>query len=104
MLRECGKCGAAQHRHEHFGQPMGLACQLTMNQGAIPGAVLAYQRRLYDLAARAELQKQQRQMEAASWAGLREAATPVTGLELVAAVESDSKESPPATESTAVAQ
>jgi hypothetical protein len=36
---------------------MGILCQLTVEQGGMPGASEAYNRKIRDLAARAELQK-----------------------------------------------
>jgi hypothetical protein len=36
---------------------MGILCQLTVEQGAIPGAGSAYERKIRDLAARADLQR-----------------------------------------------
>jgi hypothetical protein len=40
---------------------MGIWCTLTEKEGAIPGAAEAYNRKLQDLAVRAELQKLQQQ-------------------------------------------
>lgn len=36
---------------------MGILCQLTVSQGAVPGAAAAYERKIRELAARADLQK-----------------------------------------------
>ena len=55
--RDCGKCGADQHWHDKAGQRMGVECRLSVEQGARPGAVVSYDRKLQELAARAELQR-----------------------------------------------
>ena len=57
VYQDCGKCGAGIHVHEKHDQPMGILCRLTVEQGAIPGHAAAYDRKIRDLAARAELQK-----------------------------------------------
>lgn len=44
--------------HLTFGSPMGVHCQLTIEQGAIPGSARAYRRNLQELAARADVQKE----------------------------------------------
>ena len=36
---------------------MGVLCTLTVEEGAVPGASTTYERKIRDLAARAELQK-----------------------------------------------
>jgi hypothetical protein len=36
---------------------MGILCRLTVDEGAMPGASANYERKIRDLAARAELQK-----------------------------------------------
>lgn len=36
---------------------MGILCRLTVEEGATPGAATTYERKIRDLAARAELQK-----------------------------------------------
>ena len=36
---------------------MGILCSLTVTQGAVPGATAAYERKIRELAARADLQK-----------------------------------------------
>ena len=36
---------------------MGILCHLTVEEGATPGAATRYERKIRDLAARAELQK-----------------------------------------------
>lgn len=70
QYRDCGRCGAAQRWHVSAGQPMGVACRLTVPQGALPGAAAAYERKIRDLATRAELQRvarcRERQQEAAT--------------------------------------
>jgi hypothetical protein len=57
VYQDCGKCGAGYHWHELAAQPMGIMCRLTVEQGAIPGAAAVYDRKIRDLAARAELQR-----------------------------------------------
>jgi len=57
LYQDCGKCGADQRWHEAANQSMGISCQLSVAQGAIPGAALAYERKIRDLATRAELQR-----------------------------------------------
>ena len=43
--------------HLKAGVPMGILCRLTVEEGAVPGAAACYERKIRDLAARAELQK-----------------------------------------------
>jgi hypothetical protein len=43
--------------HIKTGSPMGILCRLSVSEGATPGASSAYERKIRDLAARAELQK-----------------------------------------------
>lgn len=43
------------HRKAHC--PMGILCTLSVEDGAIPGSADAYERKIKDLAARAELQR-----------------------------------------------
>ena len=57
LFQECGKCLAGLHMHQRAGLPMGFFCQLTVAQGAKPGAADIYERELNNLAARAELNK-----------------------------------------------
>ena len=57
VFQECGKCLAGIHMHRKAGQPMGILCQLTVQQGATPGAAVLYDRKIRQLAARAELQR-----------------------------------------------
>jgi len=57
VFQECGKCGAGIHVHRRHCQPMGVSCSLTTSQGAVPGATAAYERKIRELAARADLQK-----------------------------------------------
>ena len=50
--------------HAAAGEPMGILCQLTVPQGATPGAAALYERKIRDLAVRADLQKElQRQKQ-----------------------------------------
>ena len=57
VYQDCGKCGAGLHVHEKADSPMGILCRLTVEEGATPGASALYERKIRDLAARAELQK-----------------------------------------------
>ena len=59
VFQECGKCGAGAHVHEKAGQPMGILCQLTVEEGAVAGAAAAYDRKIKDLAARADLMQKE---------------------------------------------
>ena len=49
--------------HKNAGQPMGILCQLTVEEGATAGAASAYERKIKDLAARADLQKEMRRRQ-----------------------------------------
>lgn len=60
-FQECGKCGASVERHLRYRSPMGVLCHLTVRQGAVPGAATEYRRKLAELAARADLQKERKQ-------------------------------------------
>ncbi|KAL9181390.1 hypothetical protein ACHAXT_010195 [Thalassiosira profunda] len=51
----CGRCGAAAGAHASQGGAMGVACTLTVEEGAAPGASARYDAMLEDLAARAEV-------------------------------------------------
>jgi hypothetical protein len=67
VYQECGKCGAGQHMHERAGQPMGVLCCLTTEDGATPLASAIYERKIRELAARADLQRElQRRKEEAT--------------------------------------
>ena len=57
-FEHCGRCGAAAHCHQRVGQVMGVLCQLSANDGAKTGASAIYLRKLRDLAARADLERQ----------------------------------------------
>jgi hypothetical protein len=57
VFQECGKCGAGIEMHAKANCPMGILCQLTEEEGATPGAAAAYERKIRELAARAEVQK-----------------------------------------------
>jgi hypothetical protein len=54
---DCGKCGALLKLHDLHKTKMGILCTLAVDQGAVPGAAEAYDRKIRALAARAELQK-----------------------------------------------
>lgn len=67
VYQECGKCGAGIHMHERAGQPMGVLCCLTTEDGATPLASAIYERKIRELAARADLQRElQRRKEEAT--------------------------------------
>jgi hypothetical protein len=57
VYQDCGKCGAGVQVHVKTGTPMGILCRLTLEEGATPGASATYDRKIRELAARAELQK-----------------------------------------------
>jgi hypothetical protein len=57
VFQDCGKCGAGVQMHTKAGSSMGILCRLTVEEGATPGAATTYERKIRDLAARAELQK-----------------------------------------------
>ena len=81
VYQECGKCGAGLHMHVQAAQPMGVLCCLTEQDGAVVGAAASYERKIRELAARADMQKElsRRKEEAAA-----ASATAVsTGKELV---------------------
>ena len=76
VFEECGKCQAGLHAHRAAGQPMGILCQLTADQGAKPGAVAAYECKIKELAAHADLQKRRRSEDVVeSFAGREAPAT-----------------------------
>mmetsp|Transcript_9373 Transcript_9373/g.23341 ORF Transcript_9373/g.23341 Transcript_9373/m.23341 type:complete len:641 (-) Transcript_9373:120-2042(-) len=54
---DCGKCGALLKQHLCHKTKMGILCTLKEQQGAFPGASESYDRKIRNLAARAELQK-----------------------------------------------
>lgn len=58
VFQDCGRCGAGEHIHKKMGQPMGVLCQLTEAQGAMQGASKVYDRKIRELAARADLQRE----------------------------------------------
>lgn len=57
VYQDCGRCGAGVQMHVKASVPMGFLCTLTVNDGATPGAAEAYERKIHDLAVRAELQR-----------------------------------------------
>ena len=57
VFQDCGKCGAGVQMHTKAGSSMGILCRLTVEEGATPGAARTYERKIRELAARAELQK-----------------------------------------------
>jgi hypothetical protein len=59
----CGKCCASLSLHVAAGSPMGVHCRLAVEQGARPGSAAAYRRKLQELAARADLQKEMREAD-----------------------------------------
>jgi hypothetical protein len=67
VYQDCGKCGAGVQMHLKANVPMGILCTLTVEDGAKPGAAANYERKIRELASRAEIQKemQKRKQEAA---------------------------------------
>jgi hypothetical protein len=61
VYQECGRCGAGIHMHVKNRVPMGILCTLTEEQGALRGASDAYDRKIRELAFRAECQKDMQQ-------------------------------------------
>jgi hypothetical protein len=57
VYQDCGRCGAGIQTHTKAGIPMGILCTLSEHEGAVPGAARAYERKIQDLASRAELQQ-----------------------------------------------
>jgi hypothetical protein len=57
VYQDCGKCGAGVQMHLKAKSPMGILCRLTVEEGATPGYSAGYERKIRDLAARADLQK-----------------------------------------------
>ena len=55
----CGKCGAKQALHTRH---MGIACTLTVPEGAVPGAAQAYEQKLSELALAADLTRSLKQI------------------------------------------
>jgi hypothetical protein len=73
-FRDCGKCGASLDLHVAAGCPMGVHCILAVEQGARPGSADAYRRKLRELAARADLQRELRDADRRSPMSLPSAA------------------------------
>ena len=63
IFLDCGKCGAGIQMHTKVGVHMGILCSLTVEDGAKPGAAATYDRKIRELAARAELQKEVRRQK-----------------------------------------
>mmetsp|Transcript_30179 Transcript_30179/g.72429 ORF Transcript_30179/g.72429 Transcript_30179/m.72429 type:complete len:224 (+) Transcript_30179:1213-1884(+) len=57
VFDDCGKCHAAVEIHKQYGSPMGIMCCLSVEEGATPGQVFRYERKIRDLSARAKLLK-----------------------------------------------
>lgn len=68
VYQDCGKCGAGVQMHVKANMPMGILCTLSEQDGATPGAARAYERKIHDLAVRAELQQKLQQQRAKSTA------------------------------------
>jgi Tesmin/TSO1-like CXC domain, cysteine-rich domain len=68
VYQECGKCGASVHQHAAAGHVMGVLCQMSVQEGAVAGAAACYDRKIRELAKRADLQRghRLRQQEATS--------------------------------------
>lgn len=64
VYQDCGRCGAGIQMHVKANVPMGFLCTLTIEGGAQPGAVEAYQSKIKDLARRAELMQEAKAREA----------------------------------------
>jgi hypothetical protein len=69
--QDCGRCGAGVHMHLKAQVPMGILCTLTEQQGASPGASEAYERKIRDLAFRAEVQRGLQEQKAAANTAVR---------------------------------
>ena len=61
VYQDCGKCGAGIHMHVKANVSMGILCTLSEKDGATPGRAEAYERKIQDLAVRAELQQKLQQ-------------------------------------------
>jgi hypothetical protein len=57
LFESCGRCGAVARCHQRAGQVMGVLCQLSVSDGATPGASATYDRKLRDLATRANFER-----------------------------------------------
>jgi len=66
VYQDCGRCGAGVQMHAKNQIPMGILCTLTEEQGATPGASDAYDRKIRELAFRAEVQRGLQQQRAAA--------------------------------------
>ena len=60
VYQQCGKCGASVQRHTVTGHVMGVLCQMSVREGATAGAAALYERKIRELARRADLQRGQR--------------------------------------------
>lgn len=57
QFQVCGKCSASWEAHTDANSPMGVLCRLTVEEGATPHAAESYDRKIRELAERAELEK-----------------------------------------------
>ena len=57
VYQDCGRCGAGVQMHMLANVPMGILCTLSVEDGAIPGAADRYNRKIRDLAVRAEMER-----------------------------------------------
>jgi Tesmin/TSO1-like CXC domain, cysteine-rich domain len=57
VYQQCGKCGTSAQHHAATGHIMGVLCQMSVREGAIAGAAANYERKIRELAKRAELQR-----------------------------------------------
>lgn len=46
------------HAHRKASQPMGIHCALKVKDGALAGAAIVYNRKIRELAARADMQRE----------------------------------------------
>jgi hypothetical protein len=57
VYQDCGRCGAGVQMHVRAHVPMGILCTLSVEDGAILGASDRYNRKIRDLAQRAEMER-----------------------------------------------
>mmetsp|Transcript_547 Transcript_547/g.1400 ORF Transcript_547/g.1400 Transcript_547/m.1400 type:complete len:800 (-) Transcript_547:483-2882(-) len=62
-LTLCGRCGAGAEAHAKAKCAMGIRCELSVDQGAVPGSSEKYEKKIRDIAARADLQKSLQQAD-----------------------------------------
>ena len=62
-LTVCGRCGAHAEAHAKAKCSMGINCELSVEQGAVPGSSEKYEKKIRDIVARADLQKSLQQAD-----------------------------------------